>query len=108
MISLSAKAVEQVKLYASQLPEAAGKALRIFVQDGGCCGFQYGFTFDDVQDGDTVVAASDLKVLVDPVSARYLAGATVDYVEDQRGAGFVVDNPNAAASCGCGHDCSTE
>jgi len=108
MVSLSARAVEKVKFYASQMPEAAGKALRIFVQGGGCSGFQYGFTFDDMQDGDTVVEAADIKVLVDPVSAQYLAGSTVDYVEDLRGSGFVVDNPNAVHSCGCGQSFCTE
>ncbi|NWF99836.1 MAG: iron-sulfur cluster insertion protein ErpA [Thermoanaerobaculaceae bacterium] len=102
MLSLSARAVEKVKFFAAQMPEAAGKALRIFVQGGGCSGLQYGFTFDDWQDGDTVVEAQDLKVLVDPLSAPYLEGARVDYVEDLRGAGFVVDNPNAIASCSCG------
>lgn len=108
MLSMSEKAVEKVKFYASQMPEADGKALRIFVQGGGCSGLQYGFTFDDLQDGDTVVEASDLKVLVDPMSAPYLVGATVDFVEDPEGSGFVVDNPNATHSCGCGHSCPTE
>ncbi len=102
MLSLSPRAVEKVKFFAAQMPEASGKALRIFVQGGGCSGLQYGFTFDDWQDGDTVVEAADLKVLIDPMSAPYLAGARVDYVEDLRGAGFVVDNPNAIASCSCG------
>ena len=76
--------------------------LRVFVSGGGCSGFQYGFTFDEAQEGDTVVEAAGLKVLVDPASAPYLEGATVDFVDDDRGAGFVVDNPNAAPSCSCG------
>lgn len=107
MLSMSEKAVEKVKFYASQMPEARGKALRIFVQSGGCCGLQYGFTFDDFQDGDTVVEATDLKVLVDPMSAPYLVGASVDFVEDGEASGFVVDNPNAQ-SCGCGSSCGGE
>ena len=82
--------------------------LRVFVQGGGCSGFQYGFTFDEQQEGDTVVESGGVKVLVDPMSAQYLGGATVDFVEDLRGAGFVVDNPNAVRSCGCGHSFSAD
>jgi iron-sulfur cluster assembly accessory protein len=108
MIAMTEKAVEKVRYYAGQMPEAEGKSLRIFVQGGGCSGFQYGFTFDDQQDGDTVVDAAGVRVLVDPMSAPYLTGATVDFVEDLRGSGFVVENPNAVRSCGCGHSFSTE
>jgi len=108
MLSLTDKAVEKVSFFAEQMPEAKGKSLRIFIQGGGCSGFQYGFTFDDQQDGDTLVDASGVTVLVDPMSAPYLQGAKVDFVEDMRGSGFVVDNPNAARSCGCGHSFSTE
>jgi len=91
------------------MPEAEGKALRIYVGGGGCSGFQYGFTFDDLHDDDSVVeAAAGVKVLVDPMSAQYLSGATVDFVEDLRGAGFVVENPNAVRTCGCGHSFETE
>jgi iron-sulfur cluster insertion protein len=108
MIAMTDKAVEKVRFYAGQMPEADGKNLRIFVQGGGCSGFQYGFTFDEQQDGDTVVEASGIRVLVDPMSAPYLSGATVDFVEDLRGSGFVVENPNAVRSCGCGHSFSTE
>jgi len=108
MLSLTEKAVEKVNFFAEQMPEAKGKTLRIFIQGGGCSGFQYGFTFDDQQDGDTVIDASGVNVLVDPMSAPYLDGAKVDFVEDMRGSGFVVDNPNAVRSCGCGHSFSTE
>ena len=108
MVTLTEKAVEKVRFYAGEMPEAEGKSLRIFVQGGGCSGFQYGFTFDDQQDGDTVVQTDGISVLVDPMSAPYLSGATVDFVEDLRGSGFVVDNPNAVRSCGCGHSFSTE
>ena len=86
------------------MPEANGKELRIFIQGVGCSGFSYGFTFDEQADGDTVVEPDGLKVLVDPMSAPHLSGATVDFVEDVRGSGFVVDNPNVAGppSCGAG------
>lgn len=108
MLTMTDKAVEKVRLYAGQMPEAEGKELRIFIQGGGCSGFQYGFTFDERQDGDTIVESGGVKVLVDPMSAPYLDGAKVDFVEDLRGSGFVVDNPNAVRTCGCGHSFQTE
>jgi iron-sulfur cluster insertion protein len=98
MISFSDKAIEKVKEFSAQMPEAEGKSLRIFIQGVGCSGFAYGFTFDDKRDDDTVVETGDMNVLVDPQSAPHLTGASVDFVEDQRGAGFTVDNPNAPAS----------
>ena len=107
MLTMTEKAVEKVRLYAGQMPEAQGKELRIFIQGGGCSGFQYGFTFDDQQDGDTIVESGGVKVLVDPMSAPYLSGAKVDFVEDLRGYGFVVDNPNAVRTSGCGHSFQT-
>ncbi|MBF0624185.1 MAG: iron-sulfur cluster insertion protein ErpA [Magnetococcales bacterium] len=77
--------------------------LRIFVSGGGCSGFQYGFTFDDNQDAqDLCVESEGVKVLVDPTSLNYLKGAQVDYVEDLNGSQFVIKNPNAASTCGCG------
>lgn len=77
--------------------------LRIFVTGGGCSGFQYGFTFDEQKDeADEMVESDGVRVLVDAVSIRYLRGAEVDYVEDLNGAQFVIRNPNAASSCGCG------
>ncbi len=106
MLQLTEKAVEKVRYFAQNMPEAEGKALRIFIEGGGCSGFQYGFTFDDQQEGDTVIQVQDITVVVDPLSAQYLAGATVDFVEDFRGSGFVVDNPNAVRTCGCGHSFS--
>lgn len=77
--------------------------LRIFVSGGGCSGFQYGFTFDENQeDNDELIESEGAKVLVDPMSGNYLNGSEVDYVEDLNGAQFVIKNPNAASSCGCG------
>ncbi|WP_369600919.1 iron-sulfur cluster insertion protein ErpA [Hahella sp. SMD15-11] len=77
--------------------------LRVFVTGGGCSGFQYGFTFDDqVNEDDTVVEKGGVRLVVDPLSYQYLAGATVDYVEGLEGARFVVRNPNAQTTCGCG------
>ena len=77
--------------------------LRIFVQGGGCSGFQYGFTFDEnEQDGDTVVENQGVKLLIDPMSYQYLVGAEIDYSEGLEGAQFVIRNPNAVTTCGCG------
>jgi iron-sulfur cluster insertion protein len=75
----------------------------VFVTGGGCSGFQYGFSFDeDVNDDDTVVNNKGASLLVDPLSFQYLVGAKIDYVEGLEGARFIVDNPMAATTCGCG------
>ena len=77
--------------------------LRVFVSGGGCSGFQYGFTFDEeLQDGDTAVENSGVTLLVDPMSFQYLMGAEIDYSEGLEGAQFVIRNPNAQTTCGCG------
>ncbi len=101
-LRLTEAAVAKVKDFASKMPEASGKALRVFIQGGGCSGFQYGFTFDDEKPTDYVLQAGDVRVAVDRASAAKLNGATVDWIEDFRGAGFSVENPNAHHSCGCG------
>ncbi len=77
--------------------------LRVFVSGGGCSGFQYGFTFDEkLQDGDTSVENCGVTLLVDPMSFQYLMGAEIDYSEGLEGAQFVIRNPNAQTTCGCG------
>ncbi|MDX1253392.1 MAG: iron-sulfur cluster insertion protein ErpA [Gammaproteobacteria bacterium] len=77
--------------------------LRVFVSGGGCSGFQYGFTFDEsVEDGDTLVEKGGVTLLIDPMSYQYLAGAEIDYTEGLEGAQFVIRNPNATTTCGCG------
>lgn len=77
--------------------------LRVFISGGGCSGFQYGFTFDEnITDGDTVVENDGVKLLIDPMSFQYLAGAEIDYSEGLEGAQFVIRNPNATTTCGCG------
>ena len=77
--------------------------LRVFISGGGCSGFQYGFTFDEsVQEGDTKIEKSGVTVLVDPMSFQYLVGAEIDYSEGLQGSQFVIKNPNAKTSCGCG------
>jgi iron-sulfur cluster insertion protein len=77
--------------------------LRVFISGGGCSGFQYGFTFDEnTQEGDTIVENAGVSLLIDPMSFQYLIGAEVDYKEDLSGAQFVIRNPNASTTCGCG------
>ena len=77
--------------------------LRVFVTGGGCSGFQYGFTFDEiVNDDDTQMAKNGVTLLIDAMSLQYLAGAEIDYKDDLEGAQFVIRNPNATTTCGCG------
>ena len=77
--------------------------LRVYISGGGCSGFQYGFTFDqDIAEGDLTVETEGVTLVVDPLSFQYLMGAEVDYKESLQGAQFVIRNPNAATTCGCG------
>jgi len=77
--------------------------LRVFVAGGGCSGFQYGFTFDDSkEEGDSSIENQGVTLIVDPMSVQYLMGAEIDYKEDLQGAQFVIRNPNATTTCGCG------
>ncbi len=77
--------------------------LRVFVAGGGCSGFSYGFTFDEkIEDGDSRVENRGVTLLIDPMSVQYLMGAEIDYKEDLQGAQFVIRNPNASTTCGCG------
>ena len=77
--------------------------LRVFVQGGGCSGFQYGFTFDEiVNEDDTAINKSGVTLLVDSMSYQYLVGAEIDYTEGLEGSQFVIKNPNASSTCGCG------
>lgn len=89
-----------------QLIEEEGNAelkLRVFVSGGGCSGFQYGFTFDEVvNDDDTVMSKNGVQLLIDPMSFQYLVGAEIDYSEGLEGSQFVIKNPGATTTCGCG------
>jgi len=77
--------------------------LRVFVTGGGCSGFQYGFTFDEVtNEDDTIMEKDGVTLLIDPMSFQYLSGAEIDYQEGLEGAQFVIKNPNATSTCGCG------
>lgn len=82
--------------------------LRVFVTGGGCSGFQYGFTFDEVtNEDDTILERNGVTLLVDPMSFQYLVGAEIDYSEGLQGSQFVIKNPNATSTCGCGSSFST-
>ncbi len=86
-----------------QEKQLEGYALRVFVAGGGCSGLQYGMTFDnETHPGDTDFESNGLPVRVDPMSAKYISGANIDFVDSLLGGGFKIDNPNAVASCGCG------
>ena len=77
--------------------------LRVFISGGGCSGFQYGFTFDEkMEDGDSEVVNMGVTLVIDPMSVQYLMGAEIDYKEDLQGAQFIIRNPNAKTTCGCG------
>jgi iron-sulfur cluster insertion protein len=83
----------------------AGAGLRVFVQGGGCSGFQYGLMIDEGEgdaNTDSVIESNGVKLLIDPISARYLRGAEVDFVDNITGGGFTIKNPNAKSTCGCG------
>lgn len=80
-----------------------GLKLRVFVSGGGCSGFQYGFTFDETtNEDDTTVEKNGVSLLIDPMSFQYLAGSEIDYQEGLQGSQFVIKNPNATTTCGCG------
>jgi len=101
MITITENATNKVAELIIEEPEA--RALRIFVQGGGCSGFQYGFAWEtETAEDDFVIESAQVKILVDSMSMQYLQGATVDYREDFDGANFVIQNPNAQTSCGCG------
>ena len=101
-INLTARAVRTVRDLVAEEENPALK-LRVFITGGGCSGFQYGFSFDEESaDDDVIVEVEGVTLLVDPMSFQYLVGSEVDYTEGLEGSRFVVNNPNAATTCGCG------
>lgn len=106
LITMTTAASDKVRELLTQENDPA-LALRIFVAGGGCSGLQYGMTLDEEQDSDTVIQQAGFRVLVDEMSVGYINGSEVDYVDSLMGAGFVVNNPNAVSSCGCGHSFKT-
>jgi len=101
MLTVTDSAAQHLQALVQEQDDPA-KGLRIFIEKGGCAGLQYGMTLDHPQEGDEIFERDGVKVIVDPESAGFLAGATIDYSDDLAGAGFRIQNPNAARSCGCG------
>ena len=102
MITVTDSAVKQLQALVNAEGENTGKGLRIFVETGGCAGMQYGMAIDHAKEGDAVIDNDGVQVLIDSFSADYLRGATIDFTDGLTGAGFRIQNPNAARSCGCG------
>jgi iron-sulfur cluster insertion protein len=102
LLSLSDNAVKRVSFLMTQ-EENPDVMLRVVVDGGGCAGFQYGFSFDNIKTDDDVIVEQDgVKLVTDNMSLMYLAGSQVDFVEDMIGAAFSIKNPNAASTCSCG------
>jgi iron-sulfur cluster assembly protein/iron-sulfur cluster insertion protein len=101
ILSLTPRAAAEVQDILTK-PENAGKNFRVYVEQGGCSGMQYGMVFDEARDGDFVSEQIGVTVLVDAISAQYLRGTVVDFSDALTAGGFKITNPNAKESCGCG------
>jgi iron-sulfur cluster assembly accessory protein len=103
MVTVTESAASKIRSLMAEEPEGDISVLRIAIQGGGCSGFQYALGFDrGPQDGDNEIEMNGVRVVIDPFSAPYLAGAEIDYVDALMGAGFAINNPNVQAACGCG------
>jgi iron-sulfur cluster assembly protein len=104
LVNLTPVAAEKIRQLMAEEPEGDSLVLRVAIQGGGCSGFQYGLGFDSgTAEGDIELELEGVKVVVDPFSAPYLRGSTVDFLNTIQESGFKIENPNAVASCGCGH-----
>ena len=101
MVTLSPQAARQILTMHAEL-NAPDKRLRVFVESGGCSGFQYGMSFDEAKTDDVVSESEGLEILLDPASHAYLQGSHIDFDDGLQGKGFEIKNPNAAITCGCG------
>jgi iron-sulfur cluster assembly accessory protein len=109
LVSLTSTAASKIKQLMAEEPDGGELVLRVAIQGGGCSGFQYGLGFDTAPaDGDEVLEQEGVRVVIDPISAPYLRGATIDFLNGLQESGFKIDNPNATASCGCGHSFQVE
>jgi iron-sulfur cluster assembly accessory protein len=106
ILTLTPRAAAEVKEILAK-PENAGKSFRVFVEQGGCSGMQYGMVFDEQRDGDFTSEQEAVTVLVDNISAQYLRGTVVDFSDALTAGGFKISNPNARESCGCGRSFNT-
>jgi iron-sulfur cluster assembly protein len=109
ILSLTEKAATKIKELMAEEPAGEAEVLRVAIQGGGCSGFQYGLGFDrGSQEGDLDFEQHGVQVVVDPFSAPYLQGATIDFLDGLQESGFKIDNPNATSACGCGHSFQVE
>ncbi len=105
-LNLTDGAVKKILAHSEQQSEVKVN-LRVYVTGGGCSGFQYGFSFDEsIDEEDTCVSKEGANLIIDPLSLQYLLGSTVDYIEDLSGSKFIIKNPNAITTCGCGESFS--
>ncbi len=109
LLAVTERAADKIRELMADEPAGDAEVLRVAVQGGGCSGFEYALGFDrGAQDGDHEIESNGVTVVVDPFSAPYLNGATIDFLNSIHEAGFKIDNPNVAASCGCGHSFQVE
>ena len=109
VVTLTERAAGKIGALMAAEPAGEAEVLRVAIRGGGCGGFEYALGFDrGAADGDSEAEFHGVRVVVDPASAPYLKGATVDFVESLQESGFKIDNPNAASSCGCGHSFQVE
>jgi iron-sulfur cluster assembly protein len=109
LIALTERAAAKIKELQSDEPEGDSAVLRVAVQGGGCSGFEYALGFDrGAQEGDHQLEAHGVRVVVDPFSAPYLQGASIDFLDGLQESGFKIDNPNVVSACGCGHSFQVE
>ena len=109
LVSLTPTAAEKIRELMAEDPEGESSVLRVAIQGGGCSGFQYGLGFDaGPVDDDETLELHGVTIVIDPHSAPYLKGATIDFLSGLEESGFKIDNPNAQASCGCGHSFTVE
>jgi iron-sulfur cluster assembly protein len=103
-LTLTASAAAKIQELMAEEPVGEAEVLRVAIQGGGCSGFQYGLGFDrSALEGDHELEQHGVSIVVDPFSAPYLRGATIDFLDGLQESGFKIDNPNAVSSCGCGH-----
>jgi len=109
LVELTSRAAEKIRELQATEPAGEAEVLRIAIQGGGCSGFQYGLSFDrGAIEGDHEIQQHGVRVVVDPFSAPYLSGATIDWLDGLQESGFKIDNPQATSSCGCGHSFQVE
>ena len=109
VVTLTAKAAAKVSTLMAEEPAGEAEVLRVAIQGGGCSGFEYALGFDrGAQQGDHELEFHGVKVVVDPFSAPYLQGSTIDFLEGLQESGFKIDNPNVSSACGCGHSFQVE